>query len=479
MPERVTIDWADLADLDLDPDNPRHEPGMSRRDIIRYLVDKESVLGLARDIAKVGLSPLDMFGAIAAPEGGYVILEGNRRLCALILLHDPTLAPPKERKIFERLSRDLDPDEIVIELTVFDDEDEADVWIDRKHAGPGNGNGPKPWNPVQLARRYGDRTGNALALALLEYGQSHGMLTKAQSTDILTTITRFISNPFVRKHGLGITTSASEPEFKILGTQSLFDLRLQRLLSDIVARANGATSRTNSADRAKYAQENLVNITEPVGPTPDDAEESADDTEPSAGSGEKTADNGDDAASDEPSADDGADDSEGSSTSGSGTHPDKRLKLVPEAFAPSLRDERLKRILAELKSVRRFSPLAAALIVRVFLESVTVKYLETRGTQIGQNDKLHLLVHNVLTHIEKEKKSGAIHLTKAEAGALGLLKGQVSNQTYVYSAFYLGLIAHGSAFPDWATLTKKWDEVEPILGFIASNAEPPIEPAQA
>lgn len=98
MPERVQIDWDDLADLDLDPDNPRHELGMSRREIIRYLVEKESVLGLAKDVAEVGLSPLDIFGAIAAPEGGYTIVEGNRRLCALILLHDPSLAPSKERR---------------------------------------------------------------------------------------------------------------------------------------------------------------------------------------------------------------------------------------------------------------------------------------------------------------------------------------------------------------------------------------------
>lgn len=470
MPERVVVEWDDLADLDLDPDNPRHDPGMSRRDIIKYLVEKESVLGLARDIAKVGLSPLDMFGAIAAPEGGYIILEGNRRLCALILLHDPTLSPSSERKAFERLNKTFDPESVEIELTVFGDEEEADVWIDRKHAGPGSGNGPRPWNPVQLARRYGDRTGNALALALLDYGQSHGMLTKAQSADILTTITRFVSNPFVRKHGLGIATSASDPEFKFLGTQSLFELRLRRLLADIVARENGATSRTSSADRAKYAQDHLVNITEETDSAPDDADPSESDEADESPSPET------DEQSDESPSEDEPDSTEETKPGGNGTHPDKRLKLVPDSFAPSLRSERLKRILAELKSVRKFSPIAAALVVRVFMESVVVAYLETRGTKIDHNDKLHLLVHNVLTQIEKEKKSGAIHLTKSENGALGLLKGQVTTPDYVYSAFYLGLIAHGSAFPEWETLTKKWDEIEPILGYIASNAEPAIEP---
>lgn len=471
VPERVVIDWDDLADLDLDPDNPRHDPGMPRRDIIKYLVEKESVLGLARDIVKVGLSPLDMFGAISAPGGGYVILEGNRRLCALILLHDPTLAPSSERRAFERLTRSFSSEHITIELTVFKDEDEADVWIDRKHAGSGSGNGPRPWNPVQLARRYGDRTGNALALALLDYGQKHGILTKAQSADILTTITRFVSNPFVRKHGLGIATSASDPEFKFLGTQTLFDLRLRRLLEDIVARENGATSRTSSADRTKYAQDHLVNLTEPSVESSGGSDSDLPEEPENASSSDSDQQQNDPSAEDEPQTDGD------SKPGGGGLHPDKRLKLVPDSFAPSLRDERLKRILAELESVRRFSPIAAALVVRVFMESVTVVYLETRGSQINHNDKLHLLVHNVLAQIEKERKSGAIHLTKAENGALGLLKGQVTAPDYVYSAFYLGLIAHGSAFPQWEVLTKKWDEIEPILGYIASNAEPAIEPA--
>ncbi|TSI18868.1 hypothetical protein [Brevibacterium aurantiacum] len=469
MPERVIVDWDDLPDMDLDPDNPRHDPGMARRDIIRYLVEKESVLGLARDIAKVGLSPLDIFGATETPNGGYMILEGNRRLCALILLRDPSLAPSKERKAFERLNRDFDADAVSIELTVFADKDEADVWIDRKHAGPGNGNGPKPWNPVQLARRYGDRTGNALALALLDYGQSQRMLTKAQSRDILTTITRFISNPFVRQHGLGIETSASDPQFKYKGSRSLFDLRLKKLLDDIVSRRNGATSRTSSADRVKYAQDHLVSIADTATSVSNNSE--ADPQDQPEQDQSEIKQSSDEAAEHKP------DDSSRPTDSTPGPRPDKRGKLVRSSFAPSFRDERLKRILCDLQSLRKNSPLAAALVVRVFLESISVKYLETRGTHVSLQEKLHKIVHNVLKHIETEKNSGAIQLTRAESGALGLLKSQVSNQAFVYSAYYLGLVAHGSAFPDWATLTRKWDEIEPIIGYIASSAEATVDPA--
>jgi hypothetical protein len=464
----VTIKWDDLADLEFDPDNPRHEPGMARRDTINYLVGNESVVGLARDIGDVGLSPLDVFGAIRSPEGGYMIMEGNRRLCALLLLHDPSLAPVKERKTFERITRSFKPEILDIQLAVFDDATEANLWIERKHSGQAGGIGPRSWTATQQARHYGEKTGNALALRLIEYAVEKKMVSKKDASGVITTVTRFVSTPFVRQHGLGIATSAAEPEFTFLGTQSLFDLRLSQLMRDIVGRTNGATSRTNSGDRTKYAQDHLAPIREPAGEEADDGEDedfhatngSSDDciAGSSGGAGTGGAGTGGHGA-----------DGEG----GKSTHPNDRKRLVPPTFAPSFRDERLKRVLAELTAVQKPTPIAAALLVRVFIEAVTVTYLETRGVHITVNDKLHLLVHNVLTRIEKDRKEATVILTKAENGALSQLKSQVSQQHYVYSAAYLGLVAHGSAFPEWSTLTTKWDEIEPILRYISINAEPP------
>ena len=475
MPERVTIKWDDLADLEFDPDNPRHEPGMSRRDTINYLVGNESVVGLARDIADVGLSPLDVFGAIHTPEGGYTIMEGNRRLCALILLHDPSLAPAKERKTFERIARSFKPDTLDIQLAVFDDATEANLWIERKHSGQAGGIGPRSWTATQQARHYGEKTGNALALRLIEYAVDNKMVSKKDASGVITTVTRFVSTPFVRQHGLGIATSAAEPDFTFLGTQTLFDLRLGQLMRDIVGRTNGATSRTNSGDRTKYAQDHLVPISESADADPDDAGKAGAATTPpggGSGTGGGGAGNSDGA--------DGGNGGPGAGGEGGGgktTHPNDRKLLVPSTFTPSFRDERLKRVLAELKTVQKTTPIAAALLVRVFTESVTVTYLETRGVHVTVGDKLHLLVHNVLTRIEKDRNASVITLTKAENGALAQLKSQVSQPNYVYSAAYLGLVAHGSAFPEWSTLTTKWDEIEPILRHIAINAEPPIPPS--
>jgi hypothetical protein len=487
VPTLRNVAWKDLADLEFDHSNPRHEPGMTRREIISYLVGNESVLGLARDIADVGLSPLDRFGAVESPDGGYIVMEGNRRLCALVLLHDPSLAPPKERKSFERIAKGLKTDTLFIELAVFSDPTEANLWIERKHSGQAGGIGPRPWTATQQARHYG----NALALRLIEYAVTKKMVSKKDAAGVITTVTRFVSTPYVRQHGLGITTSAAEPDFAIQGTQALFELRLERLMQDIVARANGATSRTNSGDRTKYATDHLVPIieVEAAGSKPSDKssatqagseahgpqeqeDRAAGATSASGSEKSKTLDtpSGDGATSSSSSSEQKADKS---------PHPNERKLLVPATFAPSFRSERLKRIASELKAVQKQTPIAAALLVRVFVEAVTISYLESRGVELGHNDKLHSIVHNVVKRIEDDRSHSSSRLTKQEIGALLNLKNQVTQPHYVYSAAYLGLVAHGSAFPEWSTLTSKWDEIESILSYIATHAEQPIQPLDA
>lgn len=91
MPKQPVATYADatsvpLARLHLDPLNPRHDPIADEDEIIAQLLSKEKVLPLAKDIAKRGaVSPLERTGAVRMEgnPGHYVVVEGNRRLCAL------------------------------------------------------------------------------------------------------------------------------------------------------------------------------------------------------------------------------------------------------------------------------------------------------------------------------------------------------------------------------------------------------------
>lgn len=50
------------------------------------------------------MNPLDMVGVVKDEEDNYVVVEDNRRLCALHLLNDPDKAPAGEISYFKRLS---------------------------------------------------------------------------------------------------------------------------------------------------------------------------------------------------------------------------------------------------------------------------------------------------------------------------------------------------------------------------------------
>lgn len=88
-----------LERIFLDLSNPRHDVYRTEEETISYLCKHEKVYEMAEDIvSQDSLNPMDIFGVIPAHEendGNYTVVEGNRRLCALILLADAE-SPPKK-----------------------------------------------------------------------------------------------------------------------------------------------------------------------------------------------------------------------------------------------------------------------------------------------------------------------------------------------------------------------------------------------
>lgn len=138
-------------DIALDRDNPRInvEPDDKESDIIRKLIKYEDVQDLAREIAKTGLLPGERI--ITVQEGGqWVVLEGNRRICACKLLLSPNLVPTEYRKTFPTIST-------ASEIALIEKVD-ADVAPDRRAAEPiltlrHTESGVRKWKPVARMRR--------------------------------------------------------------------------------------------------------------------------------------------------------------------------------------------------------------------------------------------------------------------------------------------------------------------------------------
>ena len=201
-----------ISKLLLDVENPRHGPIKEQSAIVEYLVKNAKVKQLARDIVEEGVSPIDLLAVVEHDSTYHIAVEGNRRLCALILLNNTELCPQSESNYFENLSEGRTvPDSIT--AVVFDSRKEADIWIERRHSGEQDGMGTLQWDAVQKTRwnKYRERKDpNALALEVLDYAKRRTIISEDDVKKNLTTATRYLSNPLFRKI-VGIVTSSNDP----------------------------------------------------------------------------------------------------------------------------------------------------------------------------------------------------------------------------------------------------------------------------
>lgn len=237
-------------------DNPRHEPFENEAKVIAHLCDKENILALARDIAKIGLNPLERFALITKGRTNkvstltnYYVAEGNRRLCALKLLNDPELAPAKQRKVFEKAAEDWSPI-TTISATVFDELESVHLWMGRIHGGVQGGIGRKEWDAEQK-QRFDGGAKNKVAQALLDYAQRERMISTQERDGKLTTVQRFLSNEnFREKLGLDQTNSDDIARIK---PKAEFDLLVRKFIRDVVDKKE-AHSRMNKQEIVLYGR---------------------------------------------------------------------------------------------------------------------------------------------------------------------------------------------------------------------------------
>jgi hypothetical protein len=204
MADQGQIINIDVDQLELDLSNPRHKPFQRPAQAIEYLVSKERVIELAEDIAKEGTNPMDLLGVVRRPGTGktdsYIAAEGNRRVCALMLLHDPEKIPTGvvgRVKMVQRLEAAARPAHISTKINVvlFKSKKSAKPWVDRMHLRDGRSR--RQWSADQQERAMGGGR-NRDAAALLDAALAIGLITEEDRISKLTTVQRYIGNPTMR-----------------------------------------------------------------------------------------------------------------------------------------------------------------------------------------------------------------------------------------------------------------------------------------
>lgn len=244
----------------LDQGNPRHKPYQSQDEVIDYLCQHESILPLARDIVKNGLNPIEQFALLPDDDAEdetstYIVAEGNRRICALKLLHDPDLAPAKLRNGFRQAAegwQGIGP----VHCVLFDDRPEVDLWLTRIHNGEQGGIGRRKWSADQSARHSGSDK-DKLALKLLDYAERKGLLSDEERKGMLTTVTRYVMKAPVQV-GLGIDARDLD-NIKLTKPEGDFDVLLGKFLGDLAS--GHVNSRAKGAETFKAYGRELAAVT--------------------------------------------------------------------------------------------------------------------------------------------------------------------------------------------------------------------------
>jgi len=160
----------DLAveDLVLDLGNPRLGGVANQGAALQGLVGLGVTYfrNLMLSIRANGLDPGDAFYVIAdeTDSGSYIVVDGNRRLAATKALIEPAILstlelPAAQHKALFKAADGFDSDSLSrVSCVLFDDRAAADPWIERRHGRDLAGEGRLTWSPLEIERFQKDRS---------------------------------------------------------------------------------------------------------------------------------------------------------------------------------------------------------------------------------------------------------------------------------------------------------------------------------
>ncbi|MDY0194409.1 MAG: hypothetical protein RBR93_12945, partial [Aliarcobacter butzleri] len=117
-----------ILDLQLDSQNPRFFDGdkiRSEPEIIKYLLDYEEIIPLAKEINDYGGLLLGERLICTIENEKYVVLEGNRRCTACKLLLNPKLIPSEFKNNFPHIKKETRDNIEEAEIDIITSRDEA------------------------------------------------------------------------------------------------------------------------------------------------------------------------------------------------------------------------------------------------------------------------------------------------------------------------------------------------------------------
>jgi hypothetical protein len=373
-----------VVNLMINPDNPRFTSVSNQREAIKVMLENQSekIHKLAEDILEAGLNPSDlpMILPIDGDSGRYLVLEGNRRMVALKILHEPELIPNDMKSFMAKIKKLSDAHIIpeYVTCAVFVTPEEAYDWIRLKHTGENQGIGTVTWDGIQ-AERFREYMGKpSIALQTIEYVKAKGNLSNEQMSKVddlaITNVARLINDPDV-KDFLGISFENGSIQSYLPEEEVVKGLK--KIVLDVAEERINVNDIRGKDDRANY----ISNFT---------SEETPDKTK--AGITLKVLDFTK-ATSSPPI-----------KLPRSKLNPATRKKLIPGSFSVKINETRINTIYWELKRLDLTYSNAVAVLLRVFLELSLDPFIEKIPCgPVDINSSLPKKLNAVMTYFKDNK----------------------------------------------------------------------------
>ncbi len=279
--DRLALDPANYRLSALSEDKLRNKAA-----IIEWMVEHEEIYELAKSISERGYFPNEE-PIVVQEKAKYLVLEGNRRVTACLLLTKPDLAPKQKRTSFRRLHQQLTLEELdelaVIQVRVAPSWAEAIPLIQSLHS---NSSLFRPWDSIKQARFLADEWRRLSSLERVSefYRISPAAAQRAIATYLLytsalklegfdhverrrledendfpiTTLWRYASNVRGRRF-LGIQIRVDDQILHVLTSPEDFALRYTELVRRVIDRR--FTPRTGNTQKEIDDQLNDLAIT--------------------------------------------------------------------------------------------------------------------------------------------------------------------------------------------------------------------------
>lgn len=447
-----------INDIFLDNQNPRlntiyEQQEDSIKELLKF--SEEKIYNLIVDISEKGLNPFENIG-VTKEENRYIVLEGNRRICALKILKNHELIKKISLNLYKKISKfktNIDK----IEVIYFPNREKANEWIKLLHTGENLGKGRVSWNtknkrlfdlrnsrPLNTVEKF-INTFNKKSTLSDEFLEKIGNLK-------LTNLERTISDPNI-KEALGIE--------KIGNNKYNFDnINIDvadKLMFDMIARKPKVAEIYNKDNRKEYLEKILkIDIPKEVISTnlnnnrEDIFKESKKESQNISQEDNKNEKNN-------ISANEQINTELKVPLKKSNPHTATRKSLIPKKVILKIDDPKLNNLYIELKNcdINKFLTLIGCSF-RIFLELSIDEYLSKCGLNFPK-EKLEGKVIKCIEHLLKE---GLI--TSSEEKNLKLM---VSSNV-IASIKTQNSIVHTKLFFAAETLKNVWDNYEKMFEII-------------